>query len=329
MAVTVLEFEGISKVFRSSLTGRRMYELGPLSFSVEKGEILGYLGPNGAGKTTTIKIAVGLLRPTAGRVVCFGRSSESIDARRRIGFMPEHPYFYQHLTARELMEFYGRLFGLSGRGLRSRALHLLEITGLEDVRDTPLSKFSKGMLQRIGLAQALIGDPDLVILDEPLTGLDPVGRHEMRELVLSLKAQGKTVFFSSHILQDVEVICDRVVILARGRIMRVVTLAEVLEESMRSVQIMLEGLDAGRVRGMGLSCTPHRGNKAVVEVAPDADVNAVIVRLMAAGGRISSVVPVRESLEEYFMRHIRDSGRVQHSRSAAAGDVWDRTGGGS
>jgi ABC-2 type transport system ATP-binding protein len=222
--------------------------------------------------------------------------------------MPEQPYFYQHLTALELLEFYGRLYGLSGSRLRARADGLLEKTGLADHSHKTLSKFSKGMLQRIGLAQALINDPDLVILDEPLAGLDPVGRHEMRELVLSLKQQGKTVFFSSHILQDVEAVCDRVVILARGRILRVVTLEEVLEESVRSVEVVVEGLEAGGLRQMGLPESGQTGSKAVVRIAAGTDINVIISSLIAQGGRVESVIPVRESLEDYFMRHIKNSG---------------------
>lgn len=302
--MSVLSFDGVSKVFRSSLIGRHIYTLGPVSFDVMEGEIFGYLGPNGAGKTTTIKLALGLLRASAGKVTFFGRSSSSVEIRSRIGYLPEQPYFYQHLSALELLEFYGGVCGLRRDVLRRRALDLLEMTGLADFRGTALAKFSKGMLQRIGLAQALINDPDVVILDEPLSGLDPVGRREIRDVILGLKADGKTVFFSSHILQDVEMICDRVGILSGGKILKITTIDEVVLGSTRCVEVLFDGIDVDRAAVLGLGGIAKRGEKTVLSLKPDADVNRAVGILIASGATISAVIPQRQTLEDYFMSEV-------------------------
>jgi ABC-2 type transport system ATP-binding protein len=300
----ILSFDALTKVFRSGLTGRCLYTLGPVSLDVQGGEVFGYLGPNGAGKTTTIKLALGLLRPSGGRVTCFGERSTSPCAKRRIGYLPEQPYFYQHLTALELMEFYGDMFGLSRREKRRRAEHLLDLTGLGNFRNTRLSKFSKGMLQRIGLAQALVNDPDLVVLDEPLSGLDPVGRRELRSLILELRAQGKTVFLSSHILQDIEMVCDRVAILQEGKVLRVASVREVMGKEAGPVEIAVRDLPVQRAGRLGVAGAARRGDMTVVTVAPGDEVNRVISDILGCGGRIWSVTPVRETLEDYFMRQV-------------------------
>jgi ABC-2 type transport system ATP-binding protein len=303
--VPVLSFDGVSKVFRSSLIGRHIYTLGPVSFEVKKGEIFGYLGPNGAGKTTTIKLAVGLLRASAGKVTLFGKPPSSAEVRSRIGYLPEQPYFYQHLSAIELLEFYGGVCGLKKSVARRRAEDLLEATGLASFANTALAKFSKGMLQRMGLAQALINDPDIVILDEPLSGLDPVGRREIRDLVLGLKSGGKTLFFSSHILQDVEMICDRVAILSEGRILKVATIDEVLLGSTRCVEVLFDGIDIDRATVLGLGGVTRRGEKIVLSLKPDADVSRAVGVLIASGATISAVIPQRQTLEDYFMGELR------------------------
>ncbi len=208
--------EGLSKTFRPPFRLKKVRAVRSVSFTVTPGEVFGFLGPNGAGKTTTIKVLTGLIRPTAGRVAVLGGPPTSIEVKARVGFLPEQPYFYDYLKPTELLDIFGRLFGMD-RSTRHRRIHeLLDLVGLAHAKDRTLRKFSKGMLQRVGLAQALLNDPDLLILDEPLSGLDPIGRKEVADLIASLKAGGKTIFFSSHILADIERLCDRVVILDRG-----------------------------------------------------------------------------------------------------------------
>jgi ABC-2 type transport system ATP-binding protein len=281
-----------------------MYTLGPVSFGVKEGEIFGYLGPNGAGKTTTIKLALGLLRASAGDIFCFGRKSTDVAAKKRIGFLPEQPHFYQHLKAMELLEFYGQVSGLNPNVVRSRAEELLGTVGLGDCRQTQISRFSKGQLQRIGLAQALINDPDLIILDEPLAGLDPVGRREIRDVILELKAKGKTVFFSSHILQDVEMVCDRVGILSQGRLLTIAAVADVLQDSIRFVEVLLDDFGIERARRVGFDSVSQRGDKTVVKLSPEADVNQAVGKLITSGAKIVAVVPQRQTLEDYFMGEV-------------------------
>jgi len=312
--MAVLDFQDVSKVFKSSLRGRHLYTLGPIGFAVRPGEIFGYLGPNGAGKTTTIKVAMGLLKPSSGRVLIFGHPADSREAKQRVGFLPEQPYFYQHLTGLEMLTFYGDLFGLARRENRERAGRLLEAVGLQAAADTAISKFSKGMLQRIGLAQALINDPDLVVLDEPLSGLDPVGRRDIRDLILSLKAKGKTIFFSSHILQDVEMICDRVAILSAGKLLAVTDVAEVLERSVRWIEIQVDGISVEAAKGLGLAAVSAAGDKTVVSVADEDAVNGAISLLMGAGARVAAVVPMRRTLEDYFMSQVVGGGAASGAR---------------
>ena len=212
----VLEVEGLFKTFRVGFFRKRVDAVRGVRFDVREGEIFGLLGPNGAGKTTTLKVMMGLIAPTKGAIRIFGRSCAEPSARRDVGFLPENPYFHEYLTPRELLEFYGRLVGLGGGELRRQRDALIEQVGLADAATRPLRKFSKGMLQRIGIAQALIGDPKLLVFDEPMSGLDPIGRKFVADLIEDLHRRGKTILFSSHILSDVERLCDRVVILNRG-----------------------------------------------------------------------------------------------------------------
>ena len=214
----VIEISGLVKSFKGHLGLGRKVAVSGLDLSVGRGEIFGLLGPNGAGKTTTLKAMIGLLRPDAGSVRLFGRPPSDVSARARIGFLPENPYFYDYLTAPEFLDFYGRLHGFGRAERRRRVEATLERVGLDAGRSQALRKFSKGMVQRLGLAQAILHDPDLVILDEPMSGLDPIGRRDVRDLILELREAGKTVFFSSHILQDAELICDRVGIVVEGRL---------------------------------------------------------------------------------------------------------------
>jgi ABC-2 type transport system ATP-binding protein len=220
MSTPAVQIEGITKTFPVPLRRQRVMAVKNLSFSVQPGEVYGLLGPNGCGKSTTLKILLGLVTPNSGRALIFGKDSREYRSRRDVGFLPENPYFYKFLTAAETLAFYGKICGLSGKILATRIDELIELVGLRDARDRRVGGFSKGMLQRIGLAQALIQDPGLVVLDEPTAGVDPAGSHQIRDLILDLKKRGKTVLLTSHLLEQVQEICDRVGIMARGEMIR-------------------------------------------------------------------------------------------------------------
>ena len=229
MAEVVLRCEALSKTFVTGLLRRKVSALRDVTLSVERGEIFGFVGPNGAGKTTTLKILTGLVFPTGGSAQVLGSAPGDVAAKRRTGFLPESPYFYETLTARELLDFVGRLFGLDRAERARRVADLIDRVGLRDAADRRLRGHSKGMLQRVGLAQAMMGDPDLLVLDEPMSGLDPIGRKEVRDLIAEQRDRGKTIFFSTHILPDVEQLCDRVAIIVRGAVRRVGALDEMRE----------------------------------------------------------------------------------------------------
>jgi ABC-2 type transport system ATP-binding protein len=296
-----IHLEGVGKAFRQGFWLRQAEAVRQVSLSVPEGSLFGYLGHNGAGKTTTIKMLLGLIAPTRGRVELWGGPPRDLKVRRRVGYLPEQPYFYDYLTAREFLGFQADLCGLSGAAKGRRVEELLERVGLPGVGAVPLNRFSKGMLQRIGLAQALVGDPDLVILDEPMSGLDPVGRKQVRDLMLGLKAQGKTVFFSTHVLSDAEAICDQVAILVRGEVRSVGALADLLKPKVTEVEVAALGLppdfSAPGVAGPSPDGTLH------VRV-PEAERDALVGAVVAAGGRIVAVTPYRETLEALFMQEL-------------------------
>jgi ABC-2 type transport system ATP-binding protein len=321
----VLEFKDISKVLKSGFMRRPIYKLGPLSLEVEQGEIFGFLGPNGAGKTTSIKVAVGLLKADSGEIRVFGQAAGRPQAKRRVGFLPEHPYFYRHLTAFELLDFYGELFGLGRRGRLDRVERLLHLTGLSEFADMRLSRFSKGMLQRVGFAQALINDPDLVILDEPLSGLDPTGRRQIRDLIIDLRAAGKTVFFSSHILQDVEMICDRVGILLSGRLQRAAAMSEIMSQTVLSVEMVVDNLPPEYIRRLGLDDVEEKGGRTIVRLGSEDDVGQAIRIITGTGGRLSSVTPRRQSLEDYFMKYVESGHAVGEEEGDRGGTGLEDT----
>ena len=220
MSTPAVQIENISKIFPVPLRRQRVQAVKNLSLVVQPGQVYGLLGPNGCGKSTTLKILLGLVTPNSGRALIFGKDSREYRSRRDVGFLPENPYFYKFLTAAETLAFYGKICGLSGKTLATRIDELIELVGLSDARDRRVGGFSKGMLQRIGLAQALIQDPGLVVLDEPTAGVDPAGSHQIRDLILDLKKRGKTVLLTSHLLEQVQEICDRVGIMARGEMIR-------------------------------------------------------------------------------------------------------------
>ena len=307
-----LETIGLTKDYHTGFWRKRPKRaLDGLSLQVEAGEIFGLLGPNGAGKTTTLKILLRLVFPTAGTARIFGSDLSNISVHRRIGYLPENPYFYDHLTAEEFLNYMGELFDLSPAVRLRRVGELIDRVGIREAKDTPLRKFSKGMIQRVGIAQALINSPELVFLDEPMSGLDPIGRREVRDMILQLRKEGKTVFFSTHILADAETLCDRVGILQNGRLRGCGDLEEILKMGVSSTEIVLdrpstETLDALKEDAASAIRT---GERVRIEVAEPARVGEVLALLLKLKARIVSVNPVRTSLEDYFLAQMGQDGR--------------------
>ena len=304
-----VEIENLTKDYEVGfLRKRRVRALDSLTLNVERGEIFGFLGANGAGKTTTIKLLMRLMYPTSGSARILGRDIGDVSMHAGIGYLPEHPYFYDYLTARELVEYCAELFGYARAERRRRAADVLARVRLEEKSwDKQLRKFSKGMLQRVGLAQALVNDPKVVFLDEPMSGLDPVGRREVRDLIASLREAGATVFFCSHILADIEVLCDRAAVLRKGRLARVGRLDELREGrgGERAVELVLAGAEASRlasalagVEGARMTSTP---GGARVEVPSESHVDEALRAARAAGARLVTVQPVGNPLEELFV----------------------------
>lgn len=305
---TVLRFCDLRKTFRQGIAQREVQAVRGIDLEVYGGEIFGFLGPNGAGKTTSMKIAMGLISASTGHVELFGADINQLSVRHRIGYLPEHPYFYTYLTAFEILDFYGSLFGLGRQERRARIERLLELVGLQDARNRRLRGFSKGMLQRVGIAQALINDPDLVVLDEPLSGLDPIGRREVRSIIVSLREQGKTVFFSSHILHDIETICDRVGIISGGRLVRLGPLDELLGGAGEQVVIFATGLNPSTLSGLQEMDVKVREVARGHELQLSSERRQEVMKkiLDVDDACITRVQPVRESLEELFMREADD-----------------------
>jgi len=277
-----------------------------LSLEVAPGEVFGLLGPNGAGKSTTLKILLRLIFPTSGTARILGCELNDVSMHARIGYLPENPYFYDHLTAREFLNYAGELFGLGAAVRRQRVDRLLEQLGLASSRDIPLRKFSKGMVQRVGIAQALINDPELIVLDEPMSGLDPLGRREVRDLILELKEKGKTVFFSTHILSDAETLCDRVAILNRGRLQGCGDLREILRLGISATEIVLENPPPAALKELSAfsRSVVWTGERARLEIAEEVDVPEALSAALRLGVRIVSLNPVKTSLEDYFLARI-------------------------
>jgi len=303
----MIRTERLEMEFRVGFMRKRVMALKGLTMEVKKGEVFGFLGPNGAGKTTTIKILMGLVYPTGGAAWLMGHPLGDVAVKKNIGFLPEQPYFYDYLTAAEFMDFYGRLFGIRKKERIARADELLDMVGLSGTRDLQLRKFSKGMQQRIGIAQALINDPELVVLDEPMSGLDPIGRKQVRDIILGLKKKGKTIFFSTHILPDVEVVCDRVGILVKGELRAMGTVGELLSGMrVKSVEMTFEGVSGAnlsKVEGMAMAMVVH--DRLATAIFNDPEAARVAKRLVFdSGGEIISLIPHKGSLEDLFMEEV-------------------------
>src|SRR5256884_7220814 len=302
---TVIEIDSLTKEYEAGfLRKRRTRALDTLSLTVEKGQIFGFLGANGAGKTTTLKLLMRLIYPTSGTARILGHDISDISMHARIGYLPENPYFYDYLTAREFLSYCGQLFGQKTGTRASRTETLLTRVSLEKKSwDLQLRKFSKGMLQRVGLAQSLISNPEIVFLDEPMSGLDPVGRREVRDLIASLRTSGKTVFMCSHILSDIEVLCDTVAILKHGRLAHSGSVAELRAGETNMFEVIATGADPEALKqrlGNGATVTTTPSGLRI-EVANETEVDAVIAALRQAHGKLVSVQPVRQSLEELFL----------------------------
>lgn len=300
----LISVDRLEKEFRIGLTRKRVHAVKEVSFSVAQGEIFGFLGPNGAGKTTTIKMLTGLIWPSSGAATVFGHPIPSAKAMQRIGFLPENPYIYPYLTPYEFVEMCGRLSGLSGRAVADRTKTVLQRTGVLYAADRPARRLSKGMLQRTGLAAALVSDPELLILDEPMSGLDPVGRKEVKDLLIEERQGGRTIFFSTHILGDVETLCDRVVILRKGEMVVHGRLDDLLKRDVQRVSIVLVSEDAELARqleGRGYQVNQAAG-RIRVELPGRQAVSELLAMALQAGAEVEEVVPRHETLEDLFIR---------------------------
>jgi ABC-2 type transport system ATP-binding protein len=286
-----------------------------LTMRVEDGEVFGFLGPNGAGKSTTIKLLVGLIFPTAGTAHILGKPISDIAMHREIGYLPEQPYFYDYLTATELLDYFARIHNLKAADRRDRVARMLKKVGLETARKIQLRKYSKGMLQRVGLAQAILHNPRVVILDEPMSGLDPLGRREVRDIILELKREGRTVLFSTHILSDAEMLCDRVGVIAGGTLRGIGAPDEIVGIKAHGMEILFEFAGENTAAAALLSKATRTGNRYRLQI-DEGELYATLEQLRSAGARILSVAQIKASLEEYFM-HLIAADRAQ----AAAVDV--------
>jgi ABC-2 type transport system ATP-binding protein len=313
--MAAIEIIGLEKTYSVGFWRKRPKRaLRPLHLTVDEGEIFGFLGPNGAGKTTTLKLLMGLVFPTAGSARILGMELNDPRMKVQIGFLPEQPYFYDYLTARELLEYYGRLSGVPGKQ-RSRKLdEVLARVGLPDVGGVQLRKFSKGMLQRVGIAQAILHEPKIVFLDEPMSGLDPMGRREVRDLMEQLKQEGKTVFFSTHILSDAEALCDRVAIIHLGELRGVGAVEELTSSVHGKVELVWQGtMVPASLRALGAEC--HVTGDTVRALLAEEKQDAAIEALRRERLRLVSVVPVRTSLEDYFVQKLQPSQAVAGVRA--------------
>jgi len=306
----IIEIENLSKDYEIGFwKKKKVRALDSLNLQIEGGQIFGFLGGNGAGKTTTIKILMSLMFPTTGTARILGSDISSVKMHSRIGYCPENPYFYDYLKARELMNYFGELFGLDAAQRNRKTEELLTKVGLEEKDwNKQLRKFSKGMLQRVGLAQALINEPEIVFLDEPMSGLDPIGRREIRELIAELREKGTTVFMSTHILSDIEALCDRVAILRNGKLAATGNLDDLLSQSgeRQIFEINVKGVTAvileNEVKQIAGATIASKPNGANIQITDEKDIDKILPIIRNAGGSLVSIQPVKQSLEELFVK---------------------------
>jgi len=302
----VIKTIDLTKEFQSSFPFRKVKALTDLSLEVKRGEVFGFLGPNGAGKTTTFKLLVGLLHPTRGKIFLWEEDHYKIELKSKIGFLPESPYFYNYLKAKEYLHLCGQLYGITFKKRQHKVDSLLELVGLKDHKNALIKTYSKGMLQRLGLAQALINDPELLILDEPMSGLDPLGRKEVRDIILELKAQGKTIIFSTHILSDVETVCDRVGIIIMGKLSDCGPIENLLNPKIKSFEICIKGLPIETINNLRERGLPliQRGEEAFMQIE-EVKVNDLLHDLLNKGGELISLIPRKETLEDLYVSQIK------------------------
>jgi ABC-2 type transport system ATP-binding protein len=304
MTDAAIHVDDLKKTFRKPFSGRKVEAVRGVSFDVAPGEVFGFVGPNGAGKTTCIKMLTGLIFPTGGSATIFGARIPSPRAMARVGFLPENPYVYPYLTPREFVTLCGRLSGVARSVLGARVEKVIARVGMTEAIDRPVRALSKGMGQRVGLAAALVHDPDLLVLDEPMSGLDPVGRKDVRDLILEERARGKTVFFSTHILSDVETLCDRVCILRKGSVVVSGRLQDLLKSEHARSEVALAAPDEAARKALDEAGFPGKsmGDAYVIEIEGDAALRRVIDVAHEHGAKVRSVTPKRETLEELFVR---------------------------
>ncbi len=311
MQTPALEILGLAKSYAAGFLRKTLKPaLKPLHLAVEEVETFGFLGPNGAGKTTTLKLLMGIVFPTSGSARILGHDFHDPDIKKQIGFLPEQPYFYDYLSAPELLDYYAQLSGVSSDARQKKIPELLERVGLGDVGKTQLRKFSKGMLQRVGIAQAIIHDPKIVFLDEPMSGLDPLGRREIRELLQELKHQGKTVFFSTHILSDAEALCDRVAVIHKGELRGIGVVEDLRSKTNTRTEIVWQG--SGALASIAhLVTETHATGEIIRAVASAQDLDMILEKLRQQRAQLISVTPVHGTLEDYFLTHTSEPETVK------------------
>jgi ABC-2 type transport system ATP-binding protein len=309
---SAIRIDQLTKDYAVGFWRKRPYRaLDRLSLEIETGEVFGFLGPNGAGKTTTLKLLMQLIFPTSGHAEILGRPAGDLAVKQRIGYLPENPSFYDYLTAEELLNYFGQLFGYGAADRRRRVSTLLDKVGIGAERRLQLRKYSKGMIQRVGIAQALLNDPEVVFLDEPMSGLDPLGRRDVRSLILALRDEGRTVFFSSHILSDAETLCRRVAIVAGGRLAASGRLSDMLAFEVRGWELVVSDLTPEVLARIGPAvrrATEISAGRYTLELSLDQSPDRVLSDLTSAGAKLVSLNPLRSTLEDFFVRHVAETG---------------------